>query len=108
MPTDLKTSAPHETLGSEGGLYAENDTLAKSLGFASYLELFEASTPVASADGRHWFATPVDRGAWIAWNHEELNPSRRLASKEDTVRLIQSGFTPSSPATCEGGSNRCI
>lgn len=86
---DLQSAAqPLARPASEHEPSADNDGFARQLGFASYLELFETSTPVASGDARHWFATPVDQGRWVAWNQEERQASSAFDSKERAVRYI--------------------
>jgi hypothetical protein len=58
------------------------------MGFASFLELFEASTPVPTDSGRVWHITPTQGGKWIAWNEAELNALHTFASREEAWRFI--------------------
>lgn len=66
---------------------ASKEDLAKQLGFVSYLELFEASTPVKDAGGRPWFLTPDRSGSWFLWNEEDLTPGRYATREESLVEI---------------------
>jgi hypothetical protein len=48
------------------------DKFARELGFTSYLELFEASTPVRTAEGKNWLMTALPGGKWTVWNESDL------------------------------------
>jgi hypothetical protein len=61
------------------------DTFAKRLGFASYLDLFEASTPVSSADGKAWCLTRLAGDEWIVWNDRDLAIAGRHATQDDAL-----------------------
>ena len=49
-----------------------HDQFARQLGFASYLSLFEASTPIKSALGKQWLVTALRTDQWILWNDSDL------------------------------------
>lgn len=46
--------------------------LARSLGYASYLDLFESSKPAGDAGQRHWLVTAEEGGRWALWNDVEF------------------------------------
>jgi hypothetical protein len=61
------------------------DAFAKQLGFASYLDLFEASTPISSADGKAWCLTRLAGDEWIVWNDRDLAIAGRFATQDDAL-----------------------
>jgi len=75
-------SGPAEAPGSR-------EAFAKKLGFISYLDLFEASTPTTAADGTAWLVTAGPNQVWIAWNERDLDDSRRFATREEAMRSLQ-------------------
>jgi hypothetical protein len=64
------------------------DDFARQHGFASYLEMFESSTPVATADSRKWCITPVAGGKWLAWNDGD-RAAASFDSKDAAVAHIE-------------------
>jgi hypothetical protein len=74
------------------------DDVAKSYGFASYLEMFEASTAVAAANQRQWHITPLHSGRWLAWNETDLPRVHEAASKEAALEVIEHASAASPPA----------
>jgi len=67
---------------------ADKDEFARRLGFTSYLDLFEASTPAGTAEGKNWFITALSGGRWVVWNDENLTASDSFASLEDARRHL--------------------
>jgi hypothetical protein len=61
------------------------DAFALQLGFASYLDLFEASTPISSADGKAWCLTRLAGDEWIVWNDRELAIAGRYATQDEAL-----------------------
>jgi hypothetical protein len=64
-----------------------HDQFARQWGFPSYLALFEASDPIASAGGKQWCVTAVAENGWILWNDDDLvaagpYPTREAAERE--------------------------
>jgi hypothetical protein len=66
------------------------DDLAKSLGFESYLALFEASSPLVAGDGKNWCVTPLPGGKWVAWNDTDLASGERFETREQAEASIGS------------------
>ena len=66
----------------------KKDAFSKQLGFESYLELFEASTPVPSRDGKSWCVTSDRQGQWVVWNDRDLRVQQRFSSREDAVASV--------------------
>jgi hypothetical protein len=98
---DLARQAVVSSCGAAAQPTEANDRFAHQWGFASYLEMFEASRPVAEADtadgGQHWFVTNVvgsDR--WILWNDQELKAEGVYASQQEAA--AHTPRAPSSPA----------
>jgi hypothetical protein len=64
------------------------DRFAQELGYQSYLELFEGSTPVPTHDGKAWCVSNDNEGNWIAWNDQDLSIHRRGSSKEEAIAAV--------------------
>ena len=73
---------------------ADKDEFARRLGFASYLDLFEASTRAASAGGRNWFITALRGGRWVVWNDADLIASDSHPSAAAARRQIPAAAAP--------------
>jgi len=67
------------------------DRFAHELGFASYLDLFEASTPVASSDEKAWCITHLRNGEWVVWNDRELTIEGRYKTQEEAASHVSGG-----------------
>lgn len=81
-----------------------SDRLADELGFASYLELFEASTPVGSIAGRAWCLTHLAGGQWVLWNDRELRVEGRYSTQEEALAGFSQRHSASETANREGGT----
>jgi hypothetical protein len=64
-----------------------NDAFATRYGFASYLEIFEASKPLALVDGKNWFATHAGE-QWIVWNDEDLEIVQTVKTLDEAHQYI--------------------
>ena len=65
------------------------EDFARRWGFASFLEMFEASKPVDSADQeRKWLLTALRGGKWLLWNEGDLPGEREFASREDALPRV--------------------
>lgn len=64
------------------------DAFARQLNFGSYLEMFEASKPLRSDDGKHWLVTHIGGKQWIVWNDEELTAAYTAASAQEAQELL--------------------
>lgn len=60
------------------------------VGFESYLSLFEASTPLASAAGRKWLTTALRQDQWIVWNDVDLALAGTYPTREAAERSLPS------------------
>lgn len=66
----------------------DKDPFARQWNFGSYLEMFEASKPLATSDGQHWFATNVGPDQWIVWNEEELSVASTVRSVDEAQASV--------------------
>jgi hypothetical protein len=64
-------------------------TFAHQLGYASYVDLFESSMPVAGPDKSHWFVSAAANGSWVAWNEQSLDDSLQFGTSIQAVRHIK-------------------
>jgi hypothetical protein len=66
----------------------QEDHFAHRWGFASRGELRDASTALAPADGRPWWATRLKTGRWIVWNKENLAARETFASLNEAEQSL--------------------
>jgi hypothetical protein len=71
-----------------------NDDFAHSWGFASYLEMFEASKPIMTDGDRHWLVSNVGPDRWIAWNDLELSAVGPYAAADQAAAHIPASLSP--------------
>ena len=45
--------------------------------------------PVATGKGQHWCVTPVEKGRWVAWNDDDLEPSEEFDSLEEAMAGVR-------------------
>jgi len=69
---DLAQQATNSATGHPAAPRPQNDAFGKRWGFASYLEMFEASQPLGESDEKHWLVTNVGPEQWTVWNDEDL------------------------------------
>jgi hypothetical protein len=79
---------PRDPARSSDSYEQRKSRLAEQLGYASYLELFEASTPVPTQDGKAWCVTSDHHGSWATWNDEELEARGRAATKQEAMATV--------------------
>jgi hypothetical protein len=70
------------------------DEFARSLGFASYLSLFEDSTALSADREKQWFVTAVQRGQWILWNDVDLEEFGRFPTRVAAERAVAASRSP--------------
>lgn len=68
--------------------HPQGAALARQWGFGSYLELFEASKPVATEGSRHWMATNVGPDKWIVWNDGDFNVLGTFKTPEEAAAQV--------------------
>ena len=73
-----------------------HDEFARQLGFASYLSLFEASTPLRSAIGKQWFVTALRSDLWVVWNDSDLMTAGTYPTREAAGRAVPSSASDGS------------
>jgi hypothetical protein len=56
--------------------------LAASLGYSSYLDLFEASKPVGGDQALHWLITADSSGKWTLWNDSDFEIVERFDTRD--------------------------
>lgn len=68
------------------------EDFARRWGFASFLELFEASRPLAASEGtKKWCVTGLRGGKWLLWNDADMSSAREFDSLEEAQRQAPSG-----------------
>lgn len=72
----------------------DKDPFARQWKFSSYLEMFEASKPLSTSDGKHWFATNVGPDQWIVWNEEELSLATTVRSVDEAQAFVGAKSAP--------------
>jgi hypothetical protein len=97
MPTSLSVNPPHASVdfatptGSPKSpappLTKQN--FARRWGFASFLEMFEASRPVGNAGGKKkWLLTALRGGKLLCWNDGEIGSAQEVESREEALARI--------------------
>jgi hypothetical protein len=62
------------------------EDFARRWGFASFLEMFEASTPVGDAGGqKKWLLTALRGGKYLRWNDGEIGSAQEFESREEAL-----------------------
>lgn len=64
------------------------DSFAQRFGFATRIELLEASTPLISADGTPWWATAIADNRWIVWNQNNMTAAKTFATLQEARSSI--------------------
>jgi hypothetical protein len=67
---------------------SKHDAFAQTLGFESYLALFEASTPLKTPRKGQWLLTSLQSQAWVVWNAEDLSLEGRFDSEEAAISAL--------------------
>jgi hypothetical protein len=67
---------------------SQQDAFARQWKFGSYLEMFEASKPLATLDGKPWLVTNIGNNQWIVWNEQDLTAAYTVASVEEAKELL--------------------
>lgn len=63
----------------------QNEAFARGWGFASYLEMFEASKPVSTVGTRHWLVTNTGPDQWITWDDVDLRVLGTFKTQEEAT-----------------------
>ena len=62
------------------------EEFARRWGFASFLEMFEASTPVGDAGGKKkWLLTALRGGRFLLWNDGEIGSAQEFESRDKAL-----------------------
>jgi hypothetical protein len=70
------------------------EEFARRWGFASFLEMFEASTPVGdTGENKKWLLTALRGGKFLLWNDGAIGSAQEFESRE--VALAQLPATSS-------------
>jgi hypothetical protein len=85
---DHAQRAVDSAVGQSMSRSPKGDAFARQWKFGSYLEMFEASKPLATLDGKHWLATNVGADEWIVWNEQDLNAAYRVRSLDEAKDLV--------------------
>jgi hypothetical protein len=95
---DLAKKALTSAAGHPADPTSQNDAFAKRWGFASYLEMFEASKALGEVDGKNCLVTHVGSDQWIVWSDHDLTVSHTYKSFEDARRHCESISSPAKEA----------
>jgi hypothetical protein len=79
-----------ETDNASAAAEGPPDRFARQVGFASYLDLFETSRPIASADGKAWCLTRLAGDQWIVWNDRDLTIAAQYATQDEALSHFSS------------------
>jgi len=97
MPTNPSVNLPHTSAdfatptGSPKSAASPltKEDFARRWGFASFLEMFEASTPVGDAGGKKkWLLTALRGGKFLLWNDGEIGSAQEFESREEALARI--------------------
>jgi len=77
---------------------ADDSQLAQRLGYVSFLELFESSKPIPTADGSQWCIAPRSSGTWVAWERQSRFVSRDFESLEAATDFVHAQSGAGAPA----------
>jgi len=100
---DFATSKSQPSAGAKVPLNKED--FARHWGFASFLELFEASQPVGNAGGKKkWLVTSIRGGKWLLWNEAETGSAWLSDSRDEALPNVsrQSNKENSEAAKMQG------
>ena len=98
---DFATPKPRAGAAAPVGEAINKEDFARRHGFASFLEMFEASQSVGNAGGKKkWLLTSLRGGKWLLWNEGELESAREYDSREDAL--------PSVPRKSSGGNSEAV
>jgi len=95
---ELARKAVASSSGHPADPTPKNDAFAKRWGFASYLEMFEASKALGEVDGKNCLVTHVGSDQWIVWSDHDLTVSHTYKSFEDARRHCEKISSPASEA----------
>ena len=97
MPTNTSVNSPNTSAdfatptGSPEGAAPPltKEDFARRWGFASFLEMFEASTPVGKADGKKkWLLTALRGGEFLLWNDGMIGAAQKFKSRDEALARI--------------------
>jgi len=74
--------------GRDAQSTSQADAFARKWNFGSYLEMFEASKPLSSVDGKHWLVTHTGGQRWIVWNDHDLTAAYTVGSFLEAQELL--------------------
>ena len=96
--------AVESAVGPSQASSTQSDAFARQWKFGSYLEMFEASKPLATIEGKHWLASNIGGDQWIVWNEQDLVAAYKVHSIDEAQELVgtpdfESKKTESAPPT---------
>jgi hypothetical protein len=97
--SDDAQRAVESAVGQAAQPPSQKDSFARRWNFGSYLEMFEASKPLSTVDGKHWLATNTGDDHWIVWNDEDLTAAYTVGSVEEAQELLGAPAKPAAPPT---------
>jgi len=87
----LAKQAVAATTGHPAQPSRQNDAFADQWGFASYLDMFEASKSIGETAEGNWLVTNVGHDQWILWNELTLYVAHTAKSLEEAKRMMETG-----------------
>jgi hypothetical protein len=66
-----------------------HDAFAQTIGFDSYLDLFETSTPLNTRRTGQWLLTSLRGKAWVVWNAADLSIAGKYDSEEAAMSSLE-------------------
>jgi len=79
-----------EAAANERAAPLTKDDFARRWGFASFLEIFEASRPVGNAGGKKkWLLTALREGKFLLWNDAEIGGAQEFDSRDEALASIE-------------------
>jgi hypothetical protein len=97
MSTKQSANSPHASIDfatptaspKRAAAPLTKEEFARRWGFASFLEMFEASTPVGDAGGKKkWLLTALRGGRFLLWNDGEIGSAQEFKSREEALARI--------------------
>jgi hypothetical protein len=85
--SDQAQRAVESAVGQEADT-PKREAFARRWNFGSYLDLFEASKPLTTTEGKHWLATNLAGDQWIVWNEQELEVAYRVGSMDEAQQVL--------------------
>ena len=65
------------------------EEFARRWQFASFLEMFEATTPIGNVGGKKkWLLTALRAGKWLLWNDADIDSAQAFDARDEAIHGI--------------------